>query len=232
MKTANRVKLSVLEKVFLKSGTIMAVRSWKGGDFYEIDIHLPNVNFGIWEQAHSIKCRISAWHYTDYTPSIWNIEKNTCTLYIDTSHFGQGSIWAKNQVAGNDFHYLKIEPVKHFPISDKQLVFLGDQTGIGHFYSLQQLAAKNTKISGVIAFQNLQMAAAFSRNCTRLPLQTVCDYNAMYNHIRDLVLKCQADRVSFAFYIVGGVELVVMLRKSLKDFGFDSKQIKTKGFWY
>jgi len=231
MKTTGGKKLATVERLYVKSGKIIATRSWNGIDFYEIKVHLPNVTFENWEQAQSIKCRINALHYTDYTPALWDIEKKTCTLYIDASHSGQGAHWAKNQLAGNDFHYLKIEAVKHFPIKHKQLIFLGDQTGIGHFSSLQQLAAKNTKIGGILAFPNPQMALAFSQNCSWLPLKTVCDYNAMYDQVKDLALKYESDGECFAFYIVGSAELVVTLRKMLKDFGFDTKQIKSKGFW-
>src|SRR5450432_2254412 len=229
----SKKKISTLERIFVKSGKIVAVRGWNGGNVHEIDVHLPNVNFGKWDKAQSIKCRISALHYTDYTPAIWDVEEKICTLYIDTSHDGQGSVWAKNQVAGNDFHYSKIEAEKHFPIEGKHLVFLGDQTGIGHFCSLQQLVAtKNTQISGFITFNDLQTADTFSENCSWLPLQAVSNYGAIYKQTEDWVIKHQAEKENFVFYVVGSTELIVTLRKFLRTYGFDGNQIKSKGFWH
>jgi hypothetical protein len=95
METAKNI--STLEKIFIKSGKIVAVRGWNGGNVREIDVHLPDVSFEKWDEARSIKCRISALHYTDYTPAIWDVEEKICTLYIDTSHCGQGSVWAKTR---------------------------------------------------------------------------------------------------------------------------------------
>ncbi len=232
MAATQRQNISTVEKVFIKSGKISNVRSWNGGSLYEIDVHLPNVDFEKWDKAQSIKCRISALHYTDYTPSMWNIAEKVCRLYIDTSHNGQGSIWAKNQKSGNDFYYLKIEAEKHFPIPNKHLVFLGDQTCIGHFCSIQQLASKTTKISGFVSFNDLPAAKAFSENCPWLPLQAISVQNEFYNQIEEWLITNLFEKDNFVFYVVGSAELIINLRKLLKSYGIDGSQIKLKGFWH
>ncbi|MPR37344.1 hypothetical protein [Salmonirosea aquatica] len=168
MEAVQKGSLSGLEKLFIKSGKITAIRVWNGGDLHELDIHLPDVEFEKWDKARSIKCRISALHYADYTPALWDIVAKKCTLYIDTSHRGQGSVWARKQRAGNSFYYAKIEVEEHFPIAGKSLVFIGDQTSIGHFCSIQQLAEKNVETSGFIAFDNKLTADEFSKNCAWL----------------------------------------------------------------
>lgn len=231
MEATQVINLSTVEKLFIKTGKVLGVRSWQNGTIHEIDIHLPSVDFEKWDKAQSIKCRISALHYTDYTPSMWNFEEKSCTLYIDTSHNGQGSIWAKNQIEGNEFHYLKIEAEKHFPIEGKHLVFLGDQTGIGHFCALQQLASKDTKISGFITANDLQTAVTFSENCPWLPLQTSFNYSAIYKQTEDWLIQHQTEKENFVFYVVGSAELIVTLRRLLKNYGFNGSQIKSKGFW-
>ncbi len=204
---------------------------WNGGNIHEIDVHLPAVNFRTWDRVQSIKCRISGLHYTDYTPALWDMDEKICTLYIDTSHWGQGSIWAKKQSEGEAFHYIKIEAEKHYPIG-KHLVFLGDQTAIGHFCALQQLAVEGTEINGCITFNNLQTAKAFSENCPWLPLQTTTDYADIYKQTGEWIIKHQFDKDDFVFYIVGNAELTVTLRKLLKTHGVNSGQIKLKGFWH
>lgn len=232
MEIEKNEKLSIIEKFFIRSGKITAVRSWDGGSIQEIDVHLPNADFKKWDKAQSIKCRISPSHYIDYTPSMWDAEKKSCTLYIDTSHNGEGSRWAQNQVPDNKFHYLKIEDVKHFPVEGRHLVFIGDQTGIGHFCALQQLAAKNTQISGFITFKDLGTAEAFAENCSWLPLKTFLSYSDICRQTEEWVIKNQAEKEQFIFYIVGNAELIVRLRKLLKAFGLEGSQIKSKGFWH
>lgn len=144
-------------------------------------------------------------HYTDYTPARWDVAKKTCTLYIDTSHPGPGSLWAKRQVAGNDFHYLKIEAKKQAPVAGKHLVFLGDQTAVGHFCALQQLASKDTPISGFITFADGQTAHAFAQNCPWLPLQAVTSYEAIDQRTRSgyRLIKPRKRRASFTWSAVG-----------------------------
>jgi|GEM_PF-2051498 len=232
MEGVQKSTVSIVEKIFVKSGEITAIRVWNGCNLYELDIHLPNVEFSKWDKAQSIKCRISALHYTDYTPAMWNNEEKSCTLYIDTSHNGQGSIWAKNQRVGNPFYYAKIEAEKHFPIPNKHLVFIGDQTGIGHFCSLQQLADKNTKISGFITFNDKQTADCFYQNCPWLPLQTVSLQNDIYYQTKEWLNNNQYQKDNFVFYVVGSAELIVSIRRLLKTYEIDGSQIESKGFWH
>ena len=231
MQTAKKT-VSIVEKLFVKSGEIKAVRAWSGGNLHEIDIHLANVDFEKWDKAQSIKCRISALHYTDYTLAMWDSREKICTLYIDTSHNGQGSTWAKNQCAGDPFYYVKIEPEKHYPITGKRLVFIGDQTSVGHFCSLQQLASKNTKISGFIAVNNQQTADDFYQNCVWLPLQAISVQNDIYYQTKEWLKINYTEKDNFVFYVVGGAELVICIRRLLKTYGVAGSQIKSKGFWH
>jgi len=223
--------ISTIEKLFIKTGKILAVRCWDGDGLHEVDIHLPDVDFAKWDKAQSIKCRISPLHFTDYTPAMWDAEEKTCTLYIDTSHHGQGSQWAKKQQEDNPFHYLKIETEKHFPVAGKHLVFLGDQTAIGHFCALQQLAPAGTKIDGCIAFNDLQTAAAFAENCPWLPLQAVSNYGTIFHQTQEWIIQIQSEKDNCVFYVAGNLELIVTLKKLLKSYNINGSQIKSKGFW-
>ena len=224
-------QVSIVEKLFVKSGEIIAVRSWKGGNLYEIDVHLPDVDFKKWDTAQSIKCRISALHYTSYTPAMWSDEEKICTLYIDTSHEGKGSIWAKNQRPGNPFYYTKIEAEKHFPIQGKHLVFIGDQTSIGHFCAIQQLADKYAKVSGFIAFNDKQTADYFAQSCVWLPLQTVVNQNDLLFKTKEWLKKNEYLKDNFVFYVIGNAKLIVSIRQQLKNYDINGSQIKSKGFW-
>jgi len=223
--------LDSIDKIFFKRGKILSVRKWNSNNIHELDIYLPNVSFENWTFTQSIKCRTSTFHFTDYTPSIWDANEKTCTLYIDTSHKGLGAIWAKNQEEGNYFQYVKIESEKHYPIPNKQLVLIGDSTAIGHFNALNQLAPKNTRSNGFIVFNNHYTANEFPSNCPWLPLQPFSNYNTLFEKIEERLSKKQFENNDSIFYVVGKVELVVEVRRLLKNYGVLPEQIKLKGFW-
>ncbi|WP_158826169.1 hypothetical protein [Mucilaginibacter lacusdianchii] len=94
---------------------------------------------------------------------------------------------------------MKIENAKHYPTSGKHLVFLGDQTSIGHFCALWQLATEDTPVSGFITFDDPQTAGAFSKNCSWLPLQAVSNYSAIYKQTEDWAITHQSIKQDFAF---------------------------------
>jgi len=224
-------RVSVFEKMLTKTATVSQVRIWDSNKICEVDIHLPNVDFTKWNKTPAIKCRTSAMHYTDYTPSMWDKDEHTCTLYIDISHKGKGSQWAKAMKENDTLHYLHIDFENHYPIDGKQLVFLGDQTAIGHFCALQQLANDKAQISGHICFNEQQTAKDFTKNCTGLPIESLTSYDEIYHKTEQLIQQLD-DKENTIFYIVGYAKMVVHLRKYLKSQDIIGNQIKSKGFWY
>ena len=223
--------ISTIEKVFVKTGRITSVRAWDGGKLHELHLHLPDVHFDEWNRTQSIKCRISSLHYSDYSPAMWDEDEKTCTLYIDTSHAGKGSVWTRAQRRGDYFYYLKIEPESHFPVSEKRLVFLGDQTAIGHFCALQQLAGDAPSIKGYLVVNDLRTANSLRENCPWLPLQPVVGYQSLLDYTTALVTEHPSEQSSDVFYVVGNAQLVVAIRRLLKANGIEGRFIKSKGFW-
>lgn len=224
-------RISIFEKIITKTATIANVRPWNSGNISEVDLHLPQVDFSKWNKTPVIKCRTSAMHYTDYTPSMWDNNEHICTLYIDTSHSGKGSEWAKEIKENDMLNYIHIDFENHYPVEDKQLVFLGDQTAIGHFCALQQLASTNAKINGYICFNNQQTAEGFTKNCPWLPLETLTGYEETNQKTAQLLEQLE-DKENCIFYIVGYAKMVVSIRKYLKSQGIAGEQIKSKGFWH
>lgn len=226
-----RNKLSLVEKFFIYTGEIIAVRRWNSGNMYEIEVHLPDVDFTKWDKTMSLKCRISSFHYVDYTPSRWDCETRICNLYIDTSHGGRGSNWAMNQVEGSPFYYAKIESEKHNPEKGKDMVFIGDQTGVGHFSALYQLAEGNTLISGVLTFPDVYTAEECNLKCPWLTVETFSSINDANSRIEQWLCDHSMQLQHASFYIVGNAGLVVKARRVLKNLGIQGLQIRSKGFW-
>jgi NADPH-dependent ferric siderophore reductase len=132
--------IGFFEGRLVKSATVLAVRAWDPATFIEIDLHMPGVDMNKWQEAQHIKCKVGALTYRDYTPSQWDADTRTCTLFVDVAHDGPGSRWARAAVAGDVLHYLGISSSHHRPVADKRMVLLGDESAIGHFLALGQLA--------------------------------------------------------------------------------------------
>ncbi len=183
------------------------------------------------EKTQSVKCRISSLHYTDYTPSMWDAGEKTCNLYIDTSHTGKGSEWAKRQKRGEAFHYLTIEEEMHFPVAGKRHIFFGDQTAIGHFCAIQQLAPPEIDISGCVTFNDITTANGLAENCPWLQVKCVTNNQALVDHAKQVAVQVKANQENTVFYVVGNAKLIVSVRNLLKANGIDGSRIKSKGFW-
>src|ERR1700761_5367232 len=141
--------IALAETTFFRTATVLAVRAWEPASIIEIDLHLPDCDMRRWTSVQHIKCKVGVLSYRDYTPSGWDAETHTCTLLIHVAHDGPGSRWARGLRPGDQLSYRKPESSHHHPEA-KQLCFLGDETTIGHFLALQQLAEPGTAINGAI----------------------------------------------------------------------------------
>ena len=225
--------MALLEGCLAKTATVLAVRVWEPATFREIDLHMPGCDMSNWSRTQHMKCKVAPSIYRDYTPSGWDVETQTCTLFIDTAHDGPGSRWAKGLRTGDTLTYLGIGSSHQRPVSNKRLVFLGDETAIGHFFALQQLADKETAICGAVAMAEQPHREEFARYFSRLGFQPLHknssgDYAALKDWVSGLAVT---DPSELIFYLAGFTPAVVQLRKFLKEKGYEGSQIKTQGFW-
>src|ERR1700761_9194326 len=142
--------IALAETPFLRTRKVLAVREWEPRSIREIDLHLPDCDMSKWTSAQHIKCKVGVLSYRDYTPSGWDSETHTCTLLIHAGHDGVGSHWAKALRPGDPITYRGVGSSHHQPSGDQSLCFLGDETSIGHFLALQQLAKPGVTIKGAI----------------------------------------------------------------------------------
>src|ERR1700722_15814905 len=143
--------ISLVESPFLRSATVLAVRIWDPGTMREIDLHLPDCDMSKWDKTLHLKCKVGAWAYRDYTPAGWDAETHTCTIWVYAGHDGPGSRWVRQLMAGDTIAYRGVGSSHHQPSPGRPMVFLGDETTIGHFLAMRQLAGKDARISGAIA---------------------------------------------------------------------------------
>ncbi len=214
----------------MKTATVLAVRAWNPATFREIDLHMPGCDMSKWDQTQHMKCKVDSFTYRDYTPSGWDAETQTCTLFINAGHDGPGSRWVKALQPGDNLSYM-VASSHEQPVSNKRLVFLGDETAIGHFFALQQLAGAGTAISGAVAIAEQHHRDEFSEYFSRLGLAALHkdgEYRALEDWVVDLNAGDPSDAV---FYLAGYSPAIARLRRLLKSKGYGGSQIRAQGFW-
>jgi NADPH-dependent ferric siderophore reductase len=219
--------ISFLENKITKTGTVLDVRAWEPATFFEVDLHLPSCDMSKWTHIQHIKCRVASFTYRDYTPAWWDAETHTCTLFVNAQHEGAGSNWVKQLQKGDEFHYLGVGPTPHKPLAASHFVLLGDVSSMGHFLAMQQMAGKQTTVSGAMVVENKAHHEQFT-TYTRLPMQPV---SGNYGELQQWVQTHKAEWQQPVFYIAGHIPGVVQLRKYLKQSGYNTNQVKAQGFW-
>ena len=222
----------LLEQGRLVDGTVLAVRVWDSSSIIEIDLHLPDTNMDSWQDVPYIKFRIAALTYRDYTPSGWDADIRTCTVFIDVSHQGAGSVWAQALKTGDLVQYLKIGTTRQSPLANSQVIALGDQSSIGHLLALRLLAPKKQGCSGAILFSHKQDRRLFKSYFPSSGIEPV-DGNDEHGHrqLLDWVSEQPVDMAETIFFVAGNARMVSQVRTGLKELGCRSDQIKTQGFW-
>jgi len=171
--------VGLLERKWLKTATVLAIRVWDPAIFFEIDLHLPDCDMS--------KCGVS---------------------------------------------YLGISSSHHQPAPGKRLVFLGDETTIGHFFALHQLAGKHARVEGAIVLAHKHHQHEFSDYFSYLGLQTLDKEGAgRYGELEKWADELKTDGQDTVFYLAGYSPAVVRLRKLLKGKGVAGSQIRCQGFW-
>ena len=224
--------VGLLERKWLKNATVLAIRAWEPATFFEIDLHMPDCDMSQWQEVQHMKCKVGPLSYRDYTPSGWDVETRTCTLFIDADHEGQGSRWVKNLQTGDRISYLGISSSHHHPAPGKRLVFLGDETTIGHFFALHQLAGLRAHVEGAITLAHKHHQDEFSHYFSQLGLQTLDKGdNGQYRKLEEWVGDLRAGDNDTVFYLAGYSPAVVRMRKLLKGKGYSGNQVRAQGFW-
>src|ERR1700761_6470438 len=106
MKRLTQKALSLAEKPFARSASVLAIRDWEPDTVREVDLHLPDCDMSRWDSAQHFKVKVAPLVYRDYTLSEWDVATRTCTLIIHTAHMGIGSRWARGLQSGDEVTYL------------------------------------------------------------------------------------------------------------------------------
>lgn len=229
MTTATQKSVSFIENVLTKTGTVQAIHAWHPGGIYEVDVHLPQINMQ-WEKVQRIKFRVASYTFRDYTPFVLDAANNLCRLYIDAAHKGAGSQWVQRMQPGDTLHYLGVDSARQAPEGNEHMVMIGDQTAIGHFCELQQLAGNNTPVSGAMILTQQELHTAFADRVPQLPFALFQRQSQLFEHFNSWLTSLSFTKEP-VFYVVGNSHMVVSVRKALREQGYNNGQIKAQGFW-
>lgn len=237
MNKLTKKALSLVESPFIHNARVLAVRVWEPDTVREIDLHLPDCNMSEWVSTQHIKFKVGNFVYRDYTPAGWDAETRTCTLIIHTAHEGPGSRWGKGLRVGDSVVYLGVSSSHQQPVSNRPLVFLGDETTIGHFLAMQQLAGDTAKISGAIVLAEDHHLDEFEQYYPGWGLQGLRkgasrEYRELDAWVESLAGSwSELDLKDTMFYLAGYSREVARLRKLLRQKGIGAGQVKAQGFW-
>ena len=221
----------LFEPQLLQSGNVLEVRHWEPSTIIEIDLHLPNADMWQWTEVPYIKFKVAPFTYRDYTPSGWDAETSTCTIYVDAAHRGHGSNWAKQLNKGDVVSYYKIGTSSQAPEATTAIIGLGDESSLGHMLALQQMVMPSARFSGAVLMADGQHREFFTGNF-RSPIQPVSRQDVYGHH--SLIQWVGAQNYSLdntVFYLAGNHIMVSQLRKMLRLQGYTSAQVRAKGFW-
>jgi NADPH-dependent ferric siderophore reductase len=221
----------LIEGHLLQTGRVLEVRAWEPGTLIEVDLHLPFADMSSWTTVPYIKCRVAELVFRDYTPSGWDAETSTCTLFIETGHDGPGSRWACSLKKGTEISYLKIRGTDQCPSATSAIVALGDESSLGHLLALQQLTLPSGRFSGAVLMadeNHRQLLPQYFRT----PLQAIAPQNSYRHHtLMEWILAQSYSFKDTLFCLSGNNLLVSQLRKQLLSLGYSRNQVLAQGFW-
>ena len=222
----------IIEGRVLKTALVLEVRKWPSSTIIEIDLHLPTAVMDGWTEVNYMKCKVADFTYRDYTPSGWDAETQTCTLYIDANHTGPGTIWANTLNKGNEIGYLSIKTTRQTPVNTSAIICLGDESSLGHLLAMQQLATPAARFSGAVLMDNEHNRSLFTEYF-RTPLKPVLRTDVVGHHsLTGWLLQQSYHLENTIFYLTGNSTMVMQLRKILKQQGYSNNQVIAQGFWY
>ncbi|RFZ85880.1 hypothetical protein DYU05_09920 [Mucilaginibacter terrenus] len=222
---------SLLEKRLIQSGKVLEVRHWVPSTMIEVDLHLPAAEVAAWQEVPYLKFKVADLTYRDYTPSGWDAETRTCTIYVDAAHIGPGSRWASSLKKGDEVYYIKVGSTRHSPKSTPAIIGLGDESSMGHLLALQQMVVPKARFSGAVVIANEDHRRQFEEYFWS-PLQPLARTDVHgHQSIIEWVKQQHYDVSQTAFYLAGNNTMVQKVRKMLREMGFPPAQISTQGFW-
>ena len=222
--------IALFERQLTKQALVLETRAWNGRAFFEVDLHLPDADFSANNGVQHIKCRVAPLTFRDYTIAKWDDSTKTCTLFVDAGHQGAGSTWVKTLEKSDHLSYMNIETHRCAIAPSSNILFLGDQSAVGHFLALQQLAGEGATISGAVAITDAVHCEQLQYFYPELTMNILPLQGTSAQHLTNWLMGHPL-MVYDLIYIAGNSNMVAEVRRYLKKADVPGNRIKAQGFW-
>ncbi len=221
----------LLEDRLLRTGTVLAIRKWDDSSFVEIDLHLPAADMQLWQEVPFIKFRVDDFTYRYYTPSGWDAETRTCTIYADTGHEGPGAAWIRQLHKLDTVYYIRIGTTHNRPEQASHILALGDSSSLGHLLALGETVPRGVDFAS---------ACLMEREADRMALETYFQPSVKaiakqdpYGHysLNEWLLQQRYHPDNYCIYLAGNNVMVSGLHQLLRQQGHAASRIKVLNFW-
>jgi NADPH-dependent ferric siderophore reductase len=222
--------LSTLLDKISSPAQVLAVRIWKPGSMYELDLYLPTVDMAKWTTIPRLKCRVDneKMEFRDYTPAIWDVAHRTCTLYIEAGHQGAGSSWIKRLCPGDSIFVAHAHAEK-LPVVQGRVLALGDGSALGHLLAFKQLTSRlEHPLDACVALHNnYKIPLGLREDNPDIDFCPTTDVHATLTQW----LQTRPLSSYTSVYLAGNIKLVAGLRRQLKAQSELQARLYVTGFW-
>ena len=207
---------------------VLDIRAWHSNSMYEIDLHLPAIDLSKWKAIQRLKCSVGEFEWRDYTPAKWDVEKRTCTLYIEAAHNGVGSRWVKN-LQKDDVVSFGAAYAAKLPTSTGKILCLGDGSALGHFLALKQLTNRNEYPLEAAVFLHEEYNTLDNFYAENPEFEFQIGTNSM--KVLEQCINTKSLKEYSSICIAGYIPMVTTLLKKIKNISGVQAKIYAVGFW-
>ena len=219
-----------IDKTLAQEGQVLDIKRWNSSGMYEVRVALPHTDMIKWNAIPRIKVKVADFEYRDYSPAEWDLTDNSCSLFVEARHTGEGSLWVQQLKAQQKFVFAPAYTAA-LPSAEGRVLCVGDGTALGHFFALKQLT--NRKAYAIDSIVSVEEGTQVpSRITDAHPEARFIEQNhsgsltALHRMLAQLNLK-----VYSSIYLAGYIPMVQGLRKILKSDPDVSAKIFANGFW-
>lgn len=192
-----------------------------GNFLLELQLQLPQA---LQERStQHLKCEVAPYTYRDYTVADWDTLTQKAILLVDCGHEGAGSTWALSLQPGDEVYYAGPGGGLHQPTAATHLVCIGDASATGHFHSLYLRKSLQQQFHCFLQLEN-----PATRQLLQMPVQPLSNSGHYLIDLHEWLYHYDFPMANTTYYVAGNQQMVVQVRKSLRQQG---KQVKAQGFW-
>jgi NADPH-dependent ferric siderophore reductase len=183
--------------------------------------------------GQAVLLRIDDQNYRNYTPCFWDSEAGICDLLVHLHGNGPGSQFLAELIPGETLHTSLPRGFNMYRKNSATHFFFGDESTLGFFQSLQDMARQNDQACGGLFELDPGLAeipTAMGLDMQVVP-KSVGDAAAAIMSLQNLDKATWEQFQDGTFYLLGNARSIQQFRKALKEMGIAARNIVTQPYW-